>query len=305
MSNISNMSNMSIKLDGNELSNRIKEQLINNIKKLKESREYFVIPNLTAILVGDDPASKIYIKQKQKACQDVGINFVLHNLPNTITQSSLITLISNINNDPTVHGCIVQLPLPIHINKDIILSTVSIEKDVDCFHPQNIGNLLINRPKFLPATPYGIKLLLEHHNIPTKGKNCVIIGKSMIVGQPLANLMSIESDMAATVTICDKYTENLIEYTKKADILIVAAGKHHLINDINMIKKNVVIIDVGIHRILDDTKTKNGYRIEGDVNYDLLKEHCSYITPVPGGVGPMTVISLLLNTWTAYLNLVS
>lgn len=294
---------MTIKLDGIELANKIKKELTNNIKTIREKKEFFIVPHLTAILVGNDSASLIYIKQKQKACLEVGINFTLIQLPITTTLSTIISKISHINNDPTIHGCIIQLPLPDHLNKDLILSHVSIEKDVDCFHPQNIGNLLINRPKFLPATPYGIKLLLENYKIPTKGKHCVIIGKSLIVGQPLANLMAIESEMAATVTICDRYTENLSEHTKTADIIIVATGKHHLINNLKMIKENkdVVIIDVGIHRIDDSTKN-TGYRLEGDVNYDLFKDNCSHITPVPGGVGPMTVVALLLNTWTAYLN---
>ena len=292
---------MGTKLDGIDLSAKIKKDLSLNIINVRNKKEFFITPNLTAVLIGDDPASQIYIKQKQKACLEVGINFTLEHLSSTISQSDLITKISFINNDPGVHGCIIQLPIPNHLDKNIILSHVSVDKDVDCFHPENIGNMLLNRPKFLPATPYGIKLLIEHYNIPTKGKHCVIIGKSLIVGQPLANLMSLESGMAATVTICDRYTENLADHTKRADILIVAAGKHHLINDVNMIKPKSVIIDVGIHRI-NDANTKNGYRLEGDVNYDLLKEHCSFITPVPGGVGPMTVVALLLNTWTAYLN---
>jgi len=292
---------MVIKLDGLYLSTKIKNQLCMNIANTRNKKEFFLVPNLTAVLIGDDPASLIYIKQKQKACTEVGINFTLERLPSDIAQSDLISRIHFINNDSSVHGCIIQLPIPNHLDKNIILSQVSINKDVDCFHSENIGNLLLNRPTFLPATPYGIKLLLEDYNIPTKGKHCVIIGKSLIVGQPLANLMSLESGMAATVTICDRFTENLSDHTKRADILIVAAGKHHLINDINMIKSNVVIIDVGIHRIEDST-AKNGYRLEGDVNYDLLKDHCSFITPVPGGVGPMTVVALLLNTWTAYMN---
>lgn len=258
-------------------------------------------PCLTAVLVGSDPASQVYINQKRKACEEVGILFKLINLSEKSSTREIIIVIDQINSDDRIDGCLVQLPLPRQVDQDAVIERVSPLKDVDCFHPINIGYLALNQPKFLPATPYGIQLMIEQTGIETRGKHCVIIGKSLIVGQPLMNLMALETGMAATVTCCDRYTENLKEKTRQADILVVAAGKHHLINDVEAIKDGAVVIDVGIHRI-EDSSRKNGYRLEGDVNYQLLKPKCSYITPVPGGVGPMTVVALLLNVFKAYQN---
>tara|TARA_R100001163_G_C5066580_1_gene205094 strand:+ start:3208 stop:4107 length:900 start_codon:yes stop_codon:yes gene_type:complete len=280
-------------LDGKSLSQKLRDRLKNKISDTKNT------PHLVAILVGEDSASHVYIKMKKKACLEVGIRFTLINLPTDTSTEIVIKEIDNINRDIDIHGCLVQLPLPKQINEQLIINRVDPQKDVDCFHPLNIGLMALNQPHFVPATPYGIQMMIEEYKIPTKGKNCVIIGKSLIVGQPLMNLMSLESGMAATVTCCDKWTENLSQYTKKADILIVAAGVHHLINNLDMIKDGAVVIDVGIHRIKDSTR-KSGHKLQGDVNFEALKNKCSYITPVPGGVGPMTVVALLYNTYKAY-----
>jgi len=253
------------------------------------------------VLVGDNQASQVYVKQKERACLEVGIKFTLYSMTSNVETSDVLSQIDQINQDELIHGLIVQLPLPKHINQDLVISRVSAKKDVDGFHPQSIGKLLLNQPTFKPATPYGIELLLKHYQIPTRGKHCVILGKSLIVGQPLMNLMSLETGMGATVTTCDKNTQNLPEIVRMADILVVATGKHHLINNPEWLKKDVTIIDVGIHRIDDATK-KRGYRLEGDVDFHqpALQAKCGYLTPVPGGVGPMTVAGLLTNTYQAY-----
>lgn len=296
------MSNLGQIMDGKLISQKLRDKLKEEIdRKCRGGTKDQVIPHLNAVLVGNDSASQVYISQKEKACQEVGIKFTLIHLPEESSLDQVLTVIKRINQDSSVHGCLVQLPLPKHLDKDLIISCVSVIKDVDCFHSENIGRLVLNQPNFIPATPHGIQLMLEHYQIPTRGKNCVIIGKSLIVGQPLMNLMSLETGLAATVTACDRYTQDLTDHTRRADILVVAAGIHHLINDPEQIKHGAVVIDVGIHRITDSSR-KSGYRLEGDVNYQAIKDHCSYITPVPGGVGPMTVVSLLYNTWGAYLH---
>ena len=289
-------------IDGTAISNNLRVELKEKIIQVKSQRKGTIDPpHLIAILVGNDPASQVYITQKEKACLEVGIHFTLIKMDSDSTTKQVVEQVKYVNTRSDVHGCLVQLPLPKSIDTDAVIMAISPDKDVDCFHPANIGLMTLNTPRFLPATPYGIKMLLENIKVPTRGKHCVIIGKSLIVGQPLMNLLSLESGMAATVTCCDKYTENVAAYTSTADILIVAAGVHHLINDPAMIKEGATIIDVGIHRIPDATR-KSGYRLEGDVNYDLVKEKAKFITPVPGGVGPMTVVALLYNTYTSYVN---
>lgn len=286
-------------LSGRTLSKKLRTQLKERIDNLNPKLYQEKKPHLVAVLVGSDSASQVYIAQKEKACIEVGIKFTLINLNHESTTEQVLEVVKGINLDQTVDGCLVQLPMPKQIDQDKVIESMAVEKDVDCFHPINIGKMVLNQPRFIPATPYGIQMMIEDVGIQTQGKHCVIIGKSLIVGQPLMNLMSLESGMGATVTCCDKHTEDLGGKTSQADILIVAAGKHHLINDLNMIKDGAVVIDVGIHRI-DDASKKNGYRLEGDVNYKLVKEKCSYITPVPGGVGPMTVVALLYNTFNAF-----
>jgi len=275
-----------IKLDGNYLSKKLLNELKNN---LVDKHLTFV-----CILVGNDPASKTYINNKKKKCVDIGIHFILLEFPDNISNNILINKIDEINEDDNINGCIIQLPLPNHINSELILNRLNSNKDVDCFTDENIGKLLNNESKFYPATPYGITLLLDNYNILTKGKNITIIGKSRIVGTPLALLLSNENKYAGTVTLCDKNTINLKDHIEEADILIVCAGVHHLIDKKYKVKETSTLIDVGIHRIPDSTK-KNGYRLEGDIDFNYFENKCSYITPVPGGVGPMTVYALLLN----------
>lgn len=285
-------------LDGNLVARELKHQLQKDIGVWREKQIQVV---LAVILVGDHGPSLVYIRQKEKACREVGIDFRLFHLAFESTTEQVLVQIDLINNDSDIHGLIVQLPLPPHVDEENVIARISPKKDVDGFHPLNIGRLVLNQNTFVPATPYGIELMLKHYHIETKGKHCVIIGKSLIVGQPLMNLISLENGMAGTVTCCDRYTENLREMVETADLLIVAAGKHHLINDPSWLKPGVVIIDVGIHRIPDQSR-KRGYRLEGDVNFEAVRDQCGLITPVPGGVGPMTVVALLLNTWKAYQN---
>lgn len=244
-------------------------------------------PTLAIIQVGSDEASNIYIKYKKKACDKLDFGFIQHKFNDSISTDELIFELKKINNDSTVTGIIVQLPLPPHIDTYLILNNVDPYKDVDCFHTHNIGKLYLGRPVYIPATVMGIYRLLKHHKVETQGKLCVIIGKSNIVGKPLQLLLSDENDMACTTVLCDKYTNNLTDLTRKADILIVAAGVHHLIKSKDDIKEGATVIDVGIHRV--DKK------IQGDVNYDALKDKAGLITPVPGGVGPLTVASLMWN----------
>ena len=289
-------------IDGTALSKRLRDRLKQQIQNLRQSSKSALHdpPHLVAILVGSDAASQVYIRMKEKACLEVGIHFTLIKMDSDSTTHQVVEQVKYVNNRPDVHGCLVQLPMPKQIDQDSVIHAISPLKDVDCFHPENIGLMSLNQSRFIPATPYGIQLMLEDLKIPTKGKHCVIVGKSLIVGQPLMNLLSLESGAAATVTCCDRYTEDLSFHTRSADILIVAAGVHHLIKDPDSIKQGATVIDVGIHRIPDETK-KSGYRLEGDVDFVKISPKCSFITPVPGGVGPMTVVSLLYNTFKSYL----
>ena len=281
------------KLDGNNLS----KNLLNNLKNDIVGKHL----NFVCILVGDDPASKTYINNKKNKCEYVGINFILVEFPDNIPNNILINKINELNNNKDIHAYIIQLPLPNHIEINNILNIIDKKKDVDCFHPENVGNIILNNPYFYPATPYGICLLLDHYNITTEGQNITIIGKSNIVGNPLSLMLSNENNYRGTVTLCDKYTNNLKSYVEHADILIVAAGVHHLIDQTYKVKQTVTLIDVGIHKISDVTK-KNGYKLEGDIDFNYFEDKCKYITPVPGGVGPMTVYALLFNISRTVLN---
>lgn len=277
----------------NKIGHIIAKDIYDEIEEKLNKANRYIKPFLVVIQVGDDIASNIYIKHKKKACDKLKFGFKLNKYEKTITTEILLEEINIINEDKEITGCIVQLPLPDHINKHIILNKVSTEKDVDCFNNINIGKLAlgVKYANYMPATVYGIYRFIKISNIETKGKHCVIIGKSIIVGKTLQLVLSDEKDLALTTTLCDKYTENIERITKNADILVVAAGKHHLINNPEFIKENAVVIDVGIHRI----KLDNKYIIQGDVDYKKLKNKCSIITPVPGGVGPMTVASLMFN----------
>jgi len=282
-------------ISGKEIADQIRSEIVNEIARLKEIN---IIPGLGVILVGDDPASNTYVRMKQKMCEDLGIVSKDFRPENNVTQDELHALINEFNSDNEIHGILVQLPLPDHINEKDALSTVAYEKDVDGFHPMNVGKLALGEGGFVPATPAGIiEILLRSGNNP-EGKNVVIVGRSRIVGRPLLNLLTQKREGGnATVTLCHTRTPDLSIYTKQADILIAAAGMAGMING-SMVKDGVVVIDVGTNRIEDPSK-KSGYRLVGDVDFDSVAEKAKAITPVPGGVGPMTIMMLMKNTVTA------
>lgn len=258
-------------------------------------------PHLAAVLVGNDGASKTYVNAKVKACEVVGFRSTLVALDKDATEEHLLSEIDKLNNDDDLDGFIVQLPLPKHINEQKITEAINPKKDVDGFHPTSLGKMLLGLPTFLPATPLGVTEMLKHHNIPTEGKHCVVIGRSHIVGSPMSVLMSQNTYPGnCTVTITHSRTQNLKEITLQADILIVALGKPEFVTA-DMVKEGATVIDVGIHRIEDNSK-KSGFRLIGDVKFDEVAPKCSYISPVPGGVGPMTIVSLLKNTLLAAKN---
>ena len=258
-------------------------------------------PSLTAILVGDNPASKTYVANKEKACADAGFTSEVKRLSSEITEEELLDIIRNINADDTVDGLIVQLPLPKHIDEQKVIATIDPKKDVDGFHPISQGKMLIGQDTFLPATPMGIMTLLERNKIETKGKNCVVLGRSNIVGRPIANLLSRKGYPGdCTVTVCHSRTKDIASFTRNADIIIAAIGTPFFVKE-DMVKEGSVIVDVGINSI-EDKSRKSGYRLVGDVDFENVAPKCTYITPVPGGVGPMTIASLLQNTLKAYKN---
>ena len=255
-------------------------------------------PHLAAVLVGDNPASRAYVGHKVKACARVGFESTLVERPLDISQEELLQVVHELNLDPEVDGFIVQLPLPDHINDQEVLEAVLPSKDVDGFHPVNAGKIALDLPCFLPATPMGIMSLLERANIDTQGKHAVILGRSSIVGTPMALLLRRNGVPGnCTVTVCHSRTQDLADHTRRADILVAAIGRAHFVTE-DMVKPGAVVIDVGINRIPDATK-KSGHRLTGDVDFDNVKSKCSWITPVPGGVGPMTIASLMQNTLTA------
>ena len=286
-------------LDGKATSDKIKQEIAQMVKeKVANGGKR---PHLVAILVGNDGASQTYVSNKERACAQVGFNSTLHRFPAEITQEELINKIVEINHNNDVDGLIVQLPLPDHIDEDAVINAIHPSKDVDGFHPENVGKMTLGLPTFVPATPYGILRLLEEYGVETSGKHCVIIGRSNIVGRPLANLMSLKDNPGnCTVTICHSNTKNIENYTKQADIIIAALGSPRFLKG-DMISEGTVIVDVGITRVADSTK-KSGYRLEGDVDFDSVAPKASYITPVPGGVGPMTIVSLMHNTLKAAEN---
>jgi methylenetetrahydrofolate dehydrogenase (NADP+)/methenyltetrahydrofolate cyclohydrolase len=283
-------------LDGKKTSLEIQNELGDKVKKLVKKGE--TPPHLAAILVGEDGASRTYVNAKVKACEKIGFKSTLHKLNADVSQSELLKLIDTLNRDNSIDGFIVQLPLPKHIDDNKITLAINPRKDVDGFHPENVGKMTLGLPTFLPATPNGIMELLKRYNIETEGKNTVVIGRSSIVGTPMSILMSRKSNPGnSTVTLAHSKTQNLKDICLKADILIAAIGIPEFVTS-NMVKPNAVVIDVGIHRIEDDSK-KNGFRLIGDVKFDEVSSVCSFISPVPGGVGPMTIASLLMNTYLA------
>ncbi len=280
---------------GKDVSEKIYADLRERIARLKQNG---IVPGLAVILVGDDPASQVYVGMKDKKCVELGINSYQHILPASTTQEELMAKIRELNADDSVSGILVQLPLPRHLDESAVIKAIDPDKDVDCFHPFNLGKMIIGEADLLPATPAGIHQMMVRSGIKIAGKHVVIVGRSNIVGKPLANiLMQKDENADATVTVVHSRTANFTELTKMADILIVAIGKPKLITA-DMVKEGAVIIDVGTNRI-DDPTAKNGKRLVGDVDFDSVKDKVSAITPVPGGVGPMTICMLMSNTVTA------
>ncbi len=279
-------------IDGAKVAADMRAELKEHVAELKKKG---IVPGLGVILVGQDPASKSYVTAKERACAEIGIYSDDNRLSAQTSQNDLITLIKKMNADPKINGILVQLPLPKHINEAQVLMTISPDKDVDGFHPINVGRMVVGEKAFLPCTPHGVIQLLIRSSVAIDGSHVVIVGRSNIVGKPLANMLIQKSPTGnATVTICHTHTKNLAGHTKQADIIIAAAGRPNTITA-DMIKPGAVVIDVGVNRVEDATK-KSGYRLVGDVDFENVKEKASLITPVPGGVGPMTITMLLYNT---------
>jgi methylenetetrahydrofolate dehydrogenase (NADP+)/methenyltetrahydrofolate cyclohydrolase len=273
-------------IKGSEISKQIREEIKNEVAGLKEKNN--ITPGLATILVGEDEASKVYVGAKEKACKELGIYSDRIDLPGNTTEADLLALIDKLNKDSKIHGILVQLPLPKHINETNVLNAVDPRKDVDGFHPVNVGKMVLGKPAFLPCTPHGILELLKRSNVETSGAEVVVVGRSNIVGKPIANmLLQKKKGGNATVTVCHTGTKDIASHTKKADILIVAVGKPKMIKA-DMVKEGVVVIDVGVNRL------ETG--LVGDVDFEAVKEKAKAITPVPGGVGPMTITMLMYNT---------
>ncbi|MDL1969051.1 MAG: bifunctional methylenetetrahydrofolate dehydrogenase/methenyltetrahydrofolate cyclohydrolase FolD [Deltaproteobacteria bacterium] len=285
-------------ISGTEIAKEIRVELKQEIAELKE--KYGLAPGLATVLVGDDPASKVYVGQKDKSCNNLGIYSRMINLPGDVAEEDLLKLIDELNNDSRIHGILVQLPLPKHINKTRVLYKIDPNKDVDGFHPVNVGKMVIGEKCFLPCTPHGVLELLSRSGVKTEGAEVVIVGRSNIVGKPVMNLMLQKRPSGnATVTLCHTRTKNISFHTKRADILIVATGHPKTVTG-DMVREGVVVIDVGVNRI---GKTPEGKAIlVGDVEFDSVKEKAAAITPVPGGVGPMTIVMLMKNTVEAARN---
>lgn len=277
-------------IDGKAIAAQVRGEVAEKVSALKAKG---ITPCLAVILVGENPASVSYVTGKQKALAEVGMADRSLHLPESTTEEELLKIIDDLNKDTAVHGILVQLPLPEHINEEKVLLAIDPEKDVDGFHPMNVGNLVIGKKAFLPCTPHGIIVLLEKMGIETSGKHAVVIGRSNIVGKPVSLLLA-RKETNCTVTICHTGTKNMAEMTRQADILIAATGRPHTVTK-DMVKPGAVVIDVGVNRIPDDTK-KSGFRLTGDCDYADLLETASFITPVPGGVGPMTIAMLMFNT---------
>lgn len=283
-------------IDGKATSAKIKEEIAEQVKQILEAGGKK--PHLAAVLVGHDGASETYVASKERACQFVGFNSTVVRLEDSVSEKELLQKVDELNKNEDVDGIIVQLPLPSHINEQNIIEAIFPEKDVDGFHPVNVGRMVIGLPAFVSATPAGILELLKRYKIKTSGKSCAVIGRSNIVGKPMSILLSQKSDYGnATVTLCHSRTPDLKEITVNADIIVAALGKAEFLTG-DMVKEGAVVIDVGITRVKSD-KTKSGWKLLGDVKFDEVAPKCSFITPVPGGVGPMTIVSLLKNTLLA------
>jgi methylenetetrahydrofolate dehydrogenase (NADP+)/methenyltetrahydrofolate cyclohydrolase len=282
--------NMAETIDGKKVSEHIRKEIAEEVKKLKE--ETGKVPGLAAVLVGENPASQIYVRNKRKACDEVGIYSEEYKLPEETTENDLLSLIRKLNEDKKIHGILVQLPLPKHINEAKIIRNVSPLKDVDGFHPENVGLLAEGNPRFISCTPYGIIKLLDYYGLEIQGKEAVVVGRSNIVGKPVSLLLLHRH---ATVTVCHSRTKRLEEVTRRADILVAAIGRGRFITK-DMVKEGTVVIDVGINRLPDG-------KLAGDVDFESVQEKASFITPVPGGVGPMTIAMLLWNTLSSAKNI--
>jgi len=283
-------------LDGKKTSKEIKLELAKAVKLRKESGKK--IPHLAAVLVGSDGGSMTYVNAKVKACEEIGFESTLIKYDDSVSEEILLSKVKSLNEDKSIDGFIVQLPLPKHIDELKITQAIDPKKDVDGFHPVNLGNMILNIPCFLPATPAGIMELLKRNNIETKGKNCLIIGRSNIVGQPLSILLAQNTNPGnCTVTLAHSHTKNLKDLALNADILIAAIGRPKFVTS-DMVKEGAVVIDVGTTRVIDDSRER-GWYLSGDVDFNSVAEKCSFITPVPGGVGPMTIASLMINTLKA------
>ena len=277
---------MAIRIDGKKVSLALREEL--KIKIADFVAKTGITPGLAVVLVGEDPASSVYVKNKHLACLEVGIHSEVYRLPAETEESELLALLEKLNNDPAIHGILVQLPLPKHISEEKVIHAIRPEKDVDAFHPQNVGRIMLGNYNFLPCTPAGVMELLRYYNIEIEGKNCVVIGRSNIVGKPQMLLLT---EANGTVTLCHSRTKNLADITRRADIIVVAIGKPRFLTA-DMVREGAVVIDVGINRLPDG-------KLCGDADYDALEPIASAITPVPGGVGPMTITMLLQNTLRA------
>jgi methylenetetrahydrofolate dehydrogenase (NADP+)/methenyltetrahydrofolate cyclohydrolase len=286
-------------LDGQLVSKAIKDEL--KIKVAQLIAEGKKVPHLAAILVGSNGASETYVGSKVKTCEEIGFGSTLIRLEESISEFKLLATIEQLNNDPDIDGILVQLPLPKHISDEKVINTILPSKDVDGFHPVSVGKMVQNLPTFVPATPHGIMLILAHYKIETKGKHAVVIGRSNIVGRPMSILLSANTNPGnCTVTICHSHTKNVKELCLEADIVVAALGRPGFVTA-DMIKEGAVVIDVGITRVADATK-KSGYALKGDVQFDAVAPKCSFITPVPGGVGPMTIAALMKNTYRACID---
>lgn len=281
-------------IDGKQVSSDIKQEIAEEVKSFKQDKGR--VPHLAAVLVGSDGASETYVAHKVKACEQVGFRSTLVRMDSTVTEKELLGKVDELNADNDIDGFIVQLPLPDHISEDKVIEAVDPSKDVDGFHPVNLGKMTIGLPSFVPATPFGIMELIKRYDIETSGKNCVVIGRSNIVGRPVSILLS-KKGVDATVTLVHSRTKDLESVVKRADIIIAAIGIPEFVKA-EMVSEGAVIIDVGTTRVKSD-KTKSGWKLKGDVDFENVAPKCSYITPVPGGVGPMTIVSLLQNTLQA------
>lgn len=280
-------------IDGKQIASQIRAELQKEIDELKD--KHGITPGLSVVLVGENPASQVYVRNKNTAAHEIGIYSEQHTLEASAAEEELLQLIDKLNTDPKIHGILVQLPLPEQIDEKKVLNRIHPDKDVDGFHPVNLGRMMVGEPLFLPCTPYGVQKLLVYSGIPTEGKHVVVVGRSNIVGKPVANmLLQKAKDANATVTVCHSRTHDLPAITRQADILIAAIGVPEFVTG-DMVKEGVVVIDVGVNRI-DDPKAPKGTRLVGDVKFDEVAAKASAITPVPGGVGPMTITMLLYNT---------